>query len=403
MNARIEKSVALGCVVAPPSKSMAHRYLICAALSPLKSTISNLSLSDDIIATINCLRALGANIELEDDKAYITGVSPENFSENYYAFCNESGSTLRFLIPILLLSKNTSVIERSASLAKRPLDVFIKLFENTDILFNLDNEKVILKGKLLSGNYEVPANVSSQFISGLLFALPLLDEDSTITLINGIESKDYINMTIAAQALFGVNIVWKGDTTIYIKGNQKYTPCDVAVEGDYSNAAFFGALNATGGEIYIDGLFEKSLQGDKVFFDLVDKFKAFAPVIDLANCPDLGPILMTLAAYFNGAHFINTGRLKIKESDRGAVMAEELKKFGADVSVLQNEIIVKKSALHTPDVELCGHNDHRVVMSLSVLSTVFGGTITGVEAVNKSFPDFFDKIKSLGIKVDLYD
>jgi len=403
MNARIEKSVAMGCVVAPPSKSMAHRYLICAALSPLKSTISNLSLSDDIIATIDCLRALGANIELEDDKAHIIGVLPENFSENYSAFCNESGSTLRFLIPILLLSENTSVIQRSPSLAKRPLDVFINLFEKNNILFKLDNENVILKGKLLSGNYEVPANVSSQFISGLLFALPLLYEDSTITLLNGIESKDYINMTIAAQALFGVNIEWKDDTTIFIKGNQEYTPCDVAVEGDFSNSAFFGALNAIGSEIYIDGLFEKSLQGDKVFFDLADKFKSFAPVIDLANCPDLGPILMTLATYFNGAHFINTGRLKIKESDRGVVMAEELKKFGADISVLQSEIIVKRSVLHTPEVELCGHNDHRVVMSLAVLCTAFGGTITGVEAVNKSFPDFFEKIKSLGIRVDLYD
>lgn len=403
MLVQINKSNAFGNVTAPPSKSMAHRYLICAALADSDSKISNISLSEDIIATIDCLKELGANIIVDNDCAFVKGIKKEKFNNNFSAFCRESGSTLRFLIPILLIGDSVSIISRADGLAKRPLDVFENLCNEKGLSFRTDNNDVILKGPLTSGEFEIPGNISSQFISGLLFALPLLYGDSTIKLQGSVESRNYIDMTIYAQAKFGVSVVWLDESTLFIKGNQNYSPLDIYVEGDYSNAAFFGALQVFGNNVNIDGLLPNSLQGDKIFFDLIDKFKAFAPVVDLSNCPDLGPVLMTVAAALNGAHFINTARLKIKESDRGVVMAQELNKFGADVTVLDNEIIVKKSGLYTPKVRLYSHGDHRIVMSLAVLSTLFGGVIEGAEAVNKSFPDFFEKLSSLGVEVKFHD
>lgn len=403
MYAAINKSRANGSVIAPPSKSMTHRFLICAALSGSKSTIKNVAFSDDIIATIDCLKALGANFQILDDFVTVKGVTTENFNKNFNASANESGSTLRFMIPILLLTNNISIIKRSTSLASRPLDIFIEICNKQNLYFNDINNDVQLKGCLVFDNFKFSGNISSQFISGLLFALPLLKGDSTITLTDGIESRSYIDMTILALKNFGVDVIWSSDNTLYIKGNQTYLGGNFVVEGDYSNSAFYGALNALGSSIEIKGLNPYSLQGDKIFAELIDKIILGTPEIDISNCPDLAPILMTLASCFNGAHFTNTKRLKIKESDRGNMMAQELKKFGANITIMENDILVSKSILHTSGEVLLGHNDHRIVMSLAVICSLYSGVISGAEAVKKSFPDFFDKISGLGIEVKLND
>jgi 3-phosphoshikimate 1-carboxyvinyltransferase len=196
-----------------------------------------------------------------------------------------------------------------------------------------------------------------------------------------------------------MKIEWKNERTLYIPGGQKYSPVNDSVEGDYSNASFFAALNVLGGDVTIDGLDENSVQGDKVFSKYFDMIKRGTPSINISDCPDLGPILFALAAANNGGVFTGTRRLKLKESDRGEAMAEELRKFGAIVTVNEDEIVVFPKEFHRPSSVLNGHNDHRVVMALSILCTIFGGEIEGAEAVNKSFPDFFEKLQSVGIDV----
>lgn len=401
MIATIEKSVAIGSVYAPPSKSMAHRLLICAGLADGKSIIKNVAFSQDILATLDCLSAIGAEYKIYDDTVEIKGANPKNIKNNVSACCRESGSTLRFFIPIMLLCGKSCSLNGSAYLLKRPLSVYENICLNQGITFNLTDNCLNLKGPLNSGEFIIDGGISSQFISGLLFALPLMAGDSIIKITPPVESRSYINMTISALKTFGVFTEWLDENTILVKGNQSYTPGCVNVEGDYSNAAFYEAFNRIGGNIEIAGLNKDSLQGDKVFYEYYDLLSSGTLKIDITDCPDLAPILITLASIFGGAEFTGTKRLEIKESNRGKVMAEELAKFGADIDVFENNIIVNKTELHPPLSVLSSHNDHRIVMSLSVISSIYGGIIQNCEAVSKSFPDFFDKIKSLGIKVVL--
>ena len=250
-----------------------------------------------------------------------------------------------------------------------------------------------------AGTYNVQGNISSQFITGLLFTLPLLDGDSTIEISEPIESKSYINMTLKALKDFGVDVEWKNENTLFVKGNQQYKCGEVSVEGDFSNAAFFEALNYAGGKVAISGLDENSLQGDKVYKSLFAQIKNGFSSIDISDSPDLGPILFVVAAMFDGAEFTGTKRLKIKESDRGQVMCAELAKFGVQSKIEENTITIYKSELKSPFEILCGHNDHRIVMSLVTLLTKTGGKIQGIEAVNKSFPNYFECLESVKIKV----
>lgn len=403
MKAEIKPSKASGTVFVPASKSMAHRALICAGLAKGKSIISNLTYSEDILATMDCLVSLGAKIEINNDTVTIEGTLP-GISESKVFCCRESGSTLRFFIPLILLSKEMQTFSGYGRLMQRPMSVYEDICEKQGLTFKRENEKIIVKGMLEGGTFEVPGNISSQFISGMLFALPFCDKDSYIKIIPPIESKSYIDMTVKAMADFGVSVQWLDEATLYIKGNQSYKSRNYTVEGDWSNAAFLDALSIVGGDVDVLGLEENTLQGDSVYrnyFQLIKNEKK--PLIDLSDCPDLGPILMALAAHFGGAVFKNTARLKIKESDRGTVMAQELSKFGADIEVYENEIIIKKSQLKAPEGGLCGHNDHRIVMSLSVLMSVYGGMIDGCEAVKKSFPDFFEVLRKLDVEVNLYD
>lgn len=392
-----------GTMEAPPSKSIAHRLLIGSGLAKGESVIKGISDSEDMKATLDCLSAIGAKYSIDGDKVTVTGADIRNIPENAVFKCRESGSTLRFFIPICLLDGKTFTFTGSEKLLSRPLSVYEDIFKKQNILFNSSPDKITVGGKLQSGTYRIRGNISSQFITGLLFVLPLMENDSLIQLIPPVESCSYINLTIEALKTFGIEISWQDEKTLFIKGNQEYHAVNAKVEGDYSNAAFFAALNELGSNINITGLNPNSLQGDKVYeknFPLLGKG---TPTINISDCPDLGPILFAIAAVKGGGVFTGTRRLKIKESDRASSMAEELAKFGVAVTVHDDSVVVYPHNFHAPAEPLSGHNDHRIVMSCAVLSTVTGGTIVGAEAAAKSLPDFFERLKKLGFEVNCYD
>ena len=402
MNVTIRPGKAKGAVSAPPSKSMAHRLLICAGLSPEESYISGIDLNEDIRATIDCLRAMGAECTINGDTVKVRGTDPRTASPEQILNCRESGSTLRFFIPLAMLCGKTVTFTGTEKLLSRPLNVYEQLCSEYDFLFLQDGKTVQVCGCLPGGQFSVPGDISSQFITGLLFALPLARQKSIIKIAPPVESRGYIDLTLQALKSFGVDAGWEDEYTISISGNQTYSAANMAVEGDYSGAAFFAALRSLGNDIVVTGLQPDSLQGDKVYEEYFPKLCDGMPTLHIADCPDLGPILFAVAAAKNGGIFTGTRRLKIKESDRAAAMAEELAAFGTEVVVMDDEVRVIPREFHAPDRILKGHNDHRIVMSLAVLLTITGGCIEGSEAVRKSFPDFFVRLASLGIEV-IYD
>ena len=399
MIVNIEKGRAKGSVQAPPSKSMAHRFLICAALADGESVIHGMSDCEDVRATLDCLSALGVPFEQNGDTVKVKGTDAREMSANAPLACRESGSTLRFFVPLCMISGNNTMLTGAPQLLKRPMNVYEALAKEKGLTFSQDDKSVMVKGPLKSGEYKVAGNVSSQFISGLLFALPLVKGDSTINIIPPVESRSYIELTLFALREFGVEVTWKDDYTLFIKGGQTYKARETTVEGDYSGAAFFEAMNVLGSDISVEGLREDSLQGDKVYSRYFEMLCKGTPTIHIGNCPDLGPVLFAVAAAKNGGVFTGTARLKIKESDRAAAMAQELKKFGVSVTIHDDAVVVYPLEFHKPTEDLFGHGDHRIVMSLAVLLTLTGGNIEGAEAVSKSFPSFFEDIKSLGIEV----
>ncbi len=400
MRAEIKKSFLEGELTAPPSKSMAHRLIIAAALSKGNCKIENVSMSGDIMATAGCIKAFGKEMTFSENTLFIKEKEWE--CEEKKLFVSESGSTLRFLIPLCLTGEEITFYG-SKRLFERPLSVYEEIFEKQKINYEKGEDYIKVNGKLKSGHFKIRGDVSSQFITGLLYALPRLSGDSVIEIIGNFESKSYILMTLEALAYFGVDVYFDGDRVFRIKGGQSFKAKDAYVEGDYSNAAFFEALGLLGHKVSVSGLNENSLQGDKIYKEYFDKLKKGTPTLSLADCPDLAPILFTLASCFNGAEFTDTKRLKIKESDRAEAMREELSKFGAKLSVFENSVTVEKCSLHEPETVLSSHNDHRIAMSLSVLATLYGGEIDNAEAVNKSFPEFYDKLISLGAKLTLYE
>lgn len=400
MRVEIHPSSARGTVTAPPSKSMAHRLLICAGLCEGESVIRDLAYSDDVKATVDCLRALGADIRLDGSTAYVKGADVRRQTgETATLPCNECGSTLRFFTPLCMLSGERHILTGSEYLMRRPMSVYEDIAAEQDIVFDKTGYSLTVCGKLGGGIYKVRGDISSQFISGLMFALPLTDGDSEIHILPPVESRPYINLTVDALRRFGIEIIENGN--IYsINGGQSYSAADVTVEGDYSNAAFFESLNLVGSDVSVNGLNPDSKQGDKIYKILFKKIKSGDSLIDISDCPDLGPILFAVAAACGGARFTGTRRLRIKESDRADAMRRELSKLGASVEVGENEVAVRCAGLRKPSEPLYGHNDHRIVMALSVLLTATGGVIEGAEAVNKSFPDFFDRLKDLGVELE---
>ncbi len=440
----VHQSKAKGQVRVPTSKSIAHRALICAALCPVgeRSVLSGVPYNEDIDATLDCLSSLGVNMEISPDpddtssrRVTVDGRGgnwTDGQDERGVLKCRESGSTLRFLLPLCLLSGEGRTLTGSQRLLQRPLDDYRPLFAEREWVQG-EQSLQIGKGSILKQQaYRLAGNTSSQFVTGLLFVLPLLERDSTIELGKPPESRSYIDMTLAVMARFGVFAEWTDDRTLFVKGGQAYRSTDLTVDGDASGASFFFALGALGGDVRVLNAGGNIVQGDSVCLQLLQRMmqaEEGLAVISLADCPDLGPILFTVAAATEGAVFTHTARLRLKESDRVAAMVSELKKFGANIVTSDDFALVNsetraalpseltalgdgsgcggwvavlpcKEGLHAPDQMLDGHNDHRVVMSLSVLCSVIGdGRIGDACAVRKSFPRFFDCMRALGVKV----
>lgn len=388
-----------GKIDAPPSKSMAHRYLIGAALSGKKCVLNGISFSEDILASIDCIRALGAKITVDGDSVT---VDPQGFmqAEAPILNCRESGSTLRFFIPIALCLGRSVRFTGSERLLERPLGVYEELCRDNGFVFEKNEGLITVCGKLKSGSYRIRGDISSQFITGLILALVYLSEDSSIEIIPPFESRSYIDLTLSALSSFGACVRFVDEYRIEIKKSQMQA-FSGRIEGDYSNAAFLDAFNFLGSDVEVGNLKLDSLQGDRVYSEYFEKLSSGTPTLDISNCPDLGPILFALAALKNGAVFTGTDRLKVKESDRGSAMHEELLKLGGGLIFGENKITVPKQELRYNGIELCGHNDHRIVMALSVILSKIGGDISGAEAVKKSYPEFFEDIKKLFAEVEL--
>ena len=418
MNLIIKPSQAAGTVMAPPSKSMAHRQLIAAALGKEPRAVSHLEWSEDILATLDCLRAMGASIERREDApavgktvsaqtgtAVIGGLDPFAVAEGTVLPCRESGSTLRFLLPLALLSGRTVVFTGSERLFERPLEPYRQLCAEQRLFWDLQRDRLTVRGPLRpSEEFELTGDLSSQFVTGLLYALPFLDEPSRITLLPPVVSRPYIDMTLAVLRNYGIRIVSVNDDRFHVPAKQKYRPHPVKVEGDWSNAAFLQALNFLGGRVKIKGLDSLSPQGDKVFGSMLEALRGKkTPVLDVSDCPDLAPVLMAMAAAGRGAVLEGTDRLKYKESDRGVVMAAELAKLNIQAVVDEHRIWVENGTLLSPKEPLDSHGDHRIARALTLLLTLVGGELQNAEAVAKSWPAFYDVLGGLGIVMERRD
>jgi len=421
MNVTIKPSKLNGNVGVVSSKSLSHRYVIAAGLAKGISNVYNVLDSEDLDATKKALE--GLNVEFKDEKVIASGFKV--VSNDVY--CKESGSTLRFMIPIYMLQKDKVVFHGEGRLVDRPIGVYESLFRDKGLGFTYLNEPHYLplevKGKLKGGHYPLIGNVSSQFVSGLLFALPLAKEDSTIELLTPLSSKGYVDMTLDTLEKFGIKYTWE-DRLIHIPGNQKYTPKMVTVEGDFSQAAFWlvaGTINKHQLPLSLKNLNPNSKQGDKIIVDMLSKMGAYvyfqkdlkqyvvyprktkAITIDVDPNPDLGPILMVLAALSEGeTHFINCRRLKIKESDRLQAMYEILTQLGVEMKITDDEAWIKGQDSFKGNLTFDSYGDHRIVMAIAIASLRAEGplTILNAEHVSKSYPTFFEVFKSLGGIVD---
>lgn len=420
MTAYIEPSEPFGTAAAPPSKSMAHRAVLAAALARGVSRIENLEFSQDVQASLGAVSAMGARVKTGPNWAEVLGRG--GFATLLHPIdCGESGSTLRFLIPVLSLCGQQVQFTGRGRLFARPQSVYQKIFLEQGLIFCHAEQGILIKGALSPGLYEVPGGVSSQFISGLLFALPLLQRPSSIRVLPPFESRPYVDMTLAALRDFGIKASFSAEEPdlIELPAPQRYQNRDYTVEGDYSQAAFLAVLGAVRGGVTVTGLRPDSLQGDAAILDILERCGAVftrsgdavqfeksalhAANIDLACCPDLGPVLMVLGAFCEGETVIyNAGRLRLKESDRIEAMQKELEKFGVKIAASEDTVRLRggRPVLPSP---LEGHNDHRVVMSLAVMALAAGlrAEIHGAEAVRKSWPGFFETLQALNAKVVL--
>lgn len=393
----IHPGTARGTVAAPPSKSCGHRMLLCSALASGGSVIRGISGSQDMAATMDCIRAMGGQCRLEGDRACVTGTGGFAAEKAVYP-CRESGSTLRFCIPPALVPGGWVKFTGTRRLMERGIGVYEEFLPGKGIKIEKMPDAVTLSGGLTPGEYTLRGDVSSQFVSGLLLALPLLQCDSTLRILPPVESRPYIAITRDVMSFFGVRTEQKAENLFVIPGGQRYESRTASVEGDWSNAAFLLAL---GDGVSVTGLRPDSLQGDRVCRDMLRRLETPGAELDLSACPDLGPVLFAAAARSGGAAFTGTRRLRIKESDRVAAMACELSKFGVRLQAEENRVVIFPGGISAPQEMLDGHNDHRIVMALSVLCASVGGTIRGAEAVNKSYPDFFQTLQNLGIQVDI--
>lgn len=459
-----------GTVQAPPSKSAAHRALICASLADGNSVIRGISGSKDMKATIGCMCALGAQIEqIDDHSVRIKGIGANGsmVDSSIVLDCIESGSTLRFVLPIAAALGVDAHFTGQGKLPERPMTPLADEMKKKGIIFSPDGRDCLpfdIHGKLEAGIFEIPGNISSQYFSGLIFALPLLDADSEIVVEGNLESKSYVELTLKMIEDFGITII-KTDEGFKVPGNQTYSASDIEIEGDYSQAAFWFAAGALGSDVEVAGLRYDSAQGDKEAVDVLCRFGAnvtrknlktgekgsitiarlgtdagavcetagevaggvvcgadggsddgtaggmsggivggmSAADVDSSDIPDVIPVLSVAAACCEGTStFYNAGRLRLKECDRLSAMALSLEKLGIEVSETENELIVTGGRLKG-GCEVSGFNDHRIVMSMAIaaLSCEEPVVITGVEAIAKSYPDFFEEFRRLGGRADV--
>ncbi len=412
----VSSSFLSGEVNIPPSKSCVHRAIICASLAKGKSIISPIDFSNDINATIDCIKRLGAKVTIEKTSIIVDGT--DVFSNKQATLnCKESGSTLRFLIPVASVGGVETTFLGEGRLPQRPIGTYLELLPEFGVsMETLGGLPLNVKGALKSGEYKIAGDISSQFITGLLFALPLLKEDSKIILTSNLESKGYVDMTINVMKTFGVEISEK-EYGYFVKGNQSYKACNFTTEGDWSQVAFFMAAGAINGDVTINGVDFNSAQGDKECVEIFKRFNADVTInknsvnvkksklkateIDARQIPDLVPILAVVASFAQGTTKIkNAQRLRIKESDRLKAISDGLNKIGADVLETEDGLIIngKKELIGGNTL---GYNDHRIVMSLSVASLGCREcvSITDKESINKSYPNFFIDYKNLGGKV----
>lgn len=402
MNMTITPAVLKGTVTPPPSKSQAHRLIIAAALSDGFCKLSNVDLSEDIQATLRCMRTLDADASA--DGTIIRGADLVNGHEEpapEVMDCGESGSTLRFLIPVALALKGGGKFTGHGRLMERPQEPYFALFREKGIFYEQKDGVLTVEGKLTAGVYTLPGNVSSQFITGLLYALPLLEGDSRIELTTDLESRGYVDMTLDALKRFGVTAEYEGKRTFHVPGNQYYQHQNLAIEADWSNAAFWYGAKFLGCPVEIGGLDQASVQGDRAIAGFYEQMGGAGRLeLDVSQCPDLVPPLAAMAALRAGETtvIVNAGRLRIKESDRLATVTEVLNALGAQVEEHEDHLVIHGREKLAGGVTVSGHNDHRIAMmaAIAAIRCEKPVTITGAECVKKSYPRFWEDYEALG-------
>ena len=427
MKIKIRPGKLNGTIEIPPSKSYSHRAVIAAALAEngKKSKIDNLKFSVDITTTTDIMENWGAEIERFESALEIIGNGGKVVPRDKYVQCNESGSTIRFLIPVGITSKNELVFDGKGKLVDRPLDSYYRIFDKQGLKYETKGGKLPLtvNGKLKPGNYEIDGNISSQFITGLLYALPLLEGDSKLIINKNLESKGYVDLTLEILKLAGIEIVNNDYKSFDIKGNQTYKPFDYTVEGDYSQVAFWivaGIISANrDNEVKCLHVNKNSLQGDREIIEIVTRMganleifhdyvivkpsKTKGTVIDISQCPDIGPVLTVLAALSEGeTRIINGERLRIKESDRITSIKTELNKLGGNVSEEGDSLIIQGVEGFRGGITVNAWNDHRIAMSLAIASTRCEKEIIleEAESVRKSYPHFWDDFVKMGGEIE---
>ena len=416
---KISPAVLSGKVKVPPSKSYAHRALLAAFLSGDECKINNIKLSDDIKATLGCIDALGAEYIFDEKKASVSILksSKDRSTKKIKLDCGESGSTLRFLIPIALCFAEKLEFTGRGRLMERPMTPYFKIFDEKGILYKQKKSALSINGKLCAGDFKIDGSVSSQFITGLLFALPLLDGDSHIIIEGTLTSRGYIDITLDVLKKYGIKITNDNYECFIIKGNQTYKARNYTVEGDFSQAAFFLTAGAIGCNITCSGLKENSLQGDKKIIDIIRSTGALVEkssastlraacsanmhgiTVDADEIPDLVPILAVLLAFCKGeSRIVNAGRLRIKESDRLSAICSVLKSLGADITEGKDFLIIKGTQVLSGST-VSSFNDHRIAMAAAIAACRCEGDVIiegAKKSVAKSYPDFFEDYIKLG-------
>lgn len=417
MNITITPSKLHGTVVPPPSKSQAHRLLIAAALADGISHITNVALSQDVEATLRCLTELGASFDRQGSSITVHGMganamSPLRRLAHPRLDCGESGSTLRFLIPVALAVRGGGVFLGHGRLMERPLEPYLDLFKEKGIHYQLEGGVLTIQGELTPGEYRLPGDMSSQFFTGLLFALPLLPGPSALIPTTRMESAEYVTMTLDVLSKFGVDFAatMSMPPHYHPPGNQTYKPRDARVEQDWSQAAFWYAARAMGSDVAVEGMDPQSLQGDRVFLEWMDQITGGSGegkrddmvYIDVPDNPDLVPPLAALGAVMEGVlNLSNAARLRLKESDRLSSVSRALGALGADVGEGTDWLLIRGRESLKGGVVDC-RNDHRIAMMAAIAATRCQHPVTllGAECVAKSYPNFWEEYRRLGGQIE---